>query len=178
MTRIALILAGALVAAGCNGEAVPAAPPQVAVPAECAPRADGSPSPHVNRGLATAPLEIATAGGAVHRFTVEIARTGADQQRGLMCRTALGGDEGMIFPFAHPQPASFWMRNTLISLDIIFVRVDGTIAGIGEGVPLSLDNVTSGGEPVAAVLELAGGRAEALGIRPGDRVTWRDPAAR
>jgi len=89
-----------------------------------------------------------------------------------MFRQALGPAQGMIFPYDPPQPASFWMKNTLIPLDMIFVRADGTIARIeANAVPLSLDPVPAG-EPVAAVLEIAGGRSAELGIGPGDKVDW------
>jgi uncharacterized membrane protein (UPF0127 family) len=78
----------------------------------------------------------------------------------------------MIFPHEPPRMASFWMKNTLIPLDIIFVRPDGTIANIAENtVPLSLEPVPSL-EPVGAVLELAGGRTAELGIKAGDKVEW------
>ncbi len=117
------------------------------------------------------PLSIRTRQGARH-FRVEVARSEAEQARGLMFRTALAPDGGMIFPFAPPRPASFWMRNTVIPLDMIFVRADGTIARIAANtVPYSLDPVESG-EPVAAVFEIGGGRAAALGIAPGDVVRW------
>jgi uncharacterized membrane protein (UPF0127 family) len=85
---------------------------------------------------------------------------------------SLSPDRGMICPYDPPQPASFWMKNTLIPLDMIFIRSDGTIARIeANTVPLSLDPVPAG-EPVAAVLELAGGRAAELGISAGDKVEW------
>ena len=91
---------------------------------------------------------------------------------GLMHRQSLAPDRGMIFPYDPPRPASFWMKNTLIPLDLIFVRSDGTIGSIAaNAVPLSLDPIPSG-EPVAAVLEIAGGRSAELGIGPGDKVSW------
>ena len=115
---------------------------------------------------------MTTAAGTVQRFTVEIARTEAEQQTGLMNRPTLAPDRGMIFPYNPPQAVAFWMHNTLIPLDIIFVRADGTIARIAaNAVPLSLDQVPAG-EPVAAVFEIAGGRAAELGIASGDRVRW------
>ncbi|WP_053000733.1 DUF192 domain-containing protein [Sphingomonas sanxanigenens] len=117
------------------------------------------------------PLSIQTAAGE-HKFTVEVARTPEEQERGLMFRTSLAGDRGMIFPYDPPRPASFWMKNTLIPLDMIFIRKDGTIARIADNTtPESLEPVQSG-EPVAAVLELAGGRAAELGIAEGDTVSW------
>ncbi len=89
-----------------------------------------------------------------------------------MFRQSLGSGHGMIFPYDPPQPASFWMKNTVIPLDLIFIRGDGKIARIeANTVPLSLDPIESG-EPVAAVLEIAGGRSAELGVRPGDMVTW------
>jgi uncharacterized membrane protein (UPF0127 family) len=78
----------------------------------------------------------------------------------------------MIFPFEPPRGASFWMRNTLVPLDMIFVRADGSIANIAANtVPYSEEPMTSEG-PVAAVLEIAGGRSAELGIKPGDKVEW------
>jgi uncharacterized protein len=123
-------------------------------------------------GLELVPLTIHS-GERTHRFLIEVARTPEQQERGLMFRERLGPDEGMIFPFSFPRPASFWMRNTLIPLDMIFIREDGTIARIAANtVPMSEETVTSGGELVAAVLELRGGRAAELGIGEGDRVSW------
>ena len=122
-------------------------------------------------GLDLVPLEIRSR-NATHHFTVEVARTPDQQSQGLMYRNALAADEGMIFPFQFPRPASFWMRNTLIPLDMLFIRADGTIARIAANTtPLSEESITSG-EPVAAVLEIKGGRAAELGIAEGDRVTW------
>jgi uncharacterized protein len=89
-----------------------------------------------------------------------------------MNRSSLTSDHGMIFPFDPPREASFWMKNTLIPLDMIFVRADGSIANIeANTVPLSLQPVYSDG-PVAAVLEIAGGRSAELGIKAGDKVKW------
>jgi uncharacterized protein len=112
--------------------------------------------------------------GRSHVFTVEVARTPNDQAQGLMNRRALAPDSGMLFPFDPPRPASFWMRNTLIPLDMIFIRPDGAIARIAANtVPMSETQVAVG-EPMTAVLELRGGRAGELGIREGDRVSWSD----
>jgi uncharacterized membrane protein (UPF0127 family) len=124
-------------------------------------------------GLEQVPLTITTAAGKVHRFIVEVARTEAQQTQGLMNRQTLAPDRGMIFPYATPTMAAFWMKNTLIPLDMIFIRADGTIARIeANTVPLSLDPVPAG-EPVGAVLELAGGRSAELGIAAGDKVSWK-----
>lgn len=124
-------------------------------------------------GLDLVPLTIKS-GGKTHSFTVEMTRTSQEQAQGMMFRTELAPDMGMLFPFPSPKPASFWMKNTVIPLDLLFVRADGSIESIAaNAVPYSLDPISSA-EPVAAVLELAGGRAAELGIKPGDRVSWRD----
>ena len=122
-------------------------------------------------GLEQVPLTITTAGGKTHRFTVEVARTPEQQSYGLMNRQSLAPDRGMIFPYAPAQPVAFWMKNTLIPLDIIFIAPGGRIARIEQAVPLSLDPVGSG-EAVEAVLELNAGRSAELGIAPGDKVEW------
>jgi uncharacterized membrane protein (UPF0127 family) len=90
-----------------------------------------------------------------------------------MYRTTLAPDAGMVFPFSPPRFASFWMKNTLIPLDMLFVRVDGSIDRIAENtIPESLEPVGSGGE-VIAVLELAGGTAARLGIDENAVVRWQ-----
>jgi uncharacterized protein len=121
--------------------------------------------------LEQVPLTIQSASGT-HRFTVEVAETPEQQAQGLMNRQSLAPDRGMIFPRNPPGDASFWMKNTLIPLDLIFIRADGTIARIAENtVPLSLDPVPSL-EPVVAVLEIPGGRSAELGVKAGDKVSW------
>ena len=125
----------------------------------------------VVQGQALLPLTIFTATGE-RRFRVEVARSPAEQEQGLMYRTELPADGGMLFPSDTPAPRSFWMKNTVIPLDILFIRADGSIARIAEeAVPQSLAPISSG-EPIVAVLEIAGGRAAALGIGEGDRVRW------
>lgn len=119
------------------------------------------------------PLAIRTAAGTSHRFTVELAVDEPSQRRGLMGRTALAEDGGMLFPFPMPRTASFWMKGTSLPLDLIFIRPDGTIAAILQGYPNDLHPI-SAGEPVSAVLEIRQGRAAALGLAPGDRVQWGD----
>ena len=115
------------------------------------------------------PLAIVGAGGR-HAFQVEVARTDADRAQGLMYRRSLPADQGMLFDFARVQPLSMRMRNTYIPLDMLFIRPDGAIARIAENTePLSTRTVASG-EPVLAVLELNGGTAARLGIKPGDRI--------
>lgn len=147
--------------------------------AACSPHAaDGKTPPasqaaatHPVSGLAVVPLTV-THGSKRHAFRVEVARTGPEQARGLMFRTAMGADEGMIFPMNPPRDAAFWMKNTVIPLDIIFVGTDGRILNIAaNAVPYSEQPLPSAGA-VKAVLELNGGRAAKLGIVPGDRVEW------
>ncbi len=117
------------------------------------------------------PLTIRSASGE-HRFTVDVAETPEQQQRGLMFVGSLAPDRGMIFTYDPPRSIAFWMKNTLIPLDMIFIRADGTIARIAANTtPQSLDPVPSG-EPIVAVLEIRGGRAAELGVREGDRVEW------
>jgi uncharacterized protein len=121
-------------------------------------------------GLVEAPLVIKTATGASHEFTVEIAQTPRQQAIGMMFRTHVPANRGMLFPFAVTKPTSFWMKNTVSSLDLLFIRADGVIADIhSRAEPLSLDPITSP-EPVAAVLEIAGGEADRRDIRAGDRI--------
>lgn len=111
--------------------------------------------------------------GRTHRFTVEVARSQEEQTYGLMNRTTLAPDRGMIFPYDPPIAVAFWMKNTLIPLDIIFIAPGGKILNIAANTtPLSLEPVPSAA-PVEAVLELPGGRAAELGIDPGDQVEWR-----
>jgi uncharacterized protein len=119
--------------------------------------------------LTTTPLEIES-GGQKHRFTVELARKPEERAVGLMFRTEMAADRGMLFDYDREQPVSMWMKNTFISLDMLFIRADGRIANIAEWTtPRSLDEVASKG-PVKAVLELNGGTAARLGLKAGDRV--------
>ena len=122
-------------------------------------------------GLEQVPLTIKSHGKR-HAFVVEVARTLEEQQQGLMNRQTLAPGRGMIFPYDPPQPVAFWMKNTLIPLDMIFIRADGTIDKIvADAVPYSEDRIYSEG-PVTAVLEINAGRCAALGIAVGDKVTW------
>ena len=121
------------------------------------------------------PLTIHSSTG-VHRFTVQVAATEEQQERGLMFYRSLGPDQGMIFPYDPPQEVSFWMENTLIPLDIIFIRPDGTIARITNAKPLDRTPLPSGAT-IGAVLEIRGGRAAELGIREGDKVDWETSAS-
>jgi uncharacterized membrane protein (UPF0127 family) len=173
MPAPAALLLGALF--GCNGEPQGT---QVADSARASPSgvtemsgtrseaANAAPSP-----LPRAPLRIVS-GERTHLFQVEIAQTPEEQAQGLMFRRSLAADAGMLFPFNPPRPAGFWMKNTFIPLDMIFIAPGGTIERIAANtVPHSEENVSSRGE-VIAVLELAGGRAAELGLKEGDRVIW------
>jgi uncharacterized membrane protein (UPF0127 family) len=139
--------------------------------AACQPAEALGPSP---AGLEQSRVSVTTAGGKKRRFVVEIADTPEQQSYGLMNRQSLEPNRGMIFPYDPPQPVSFWMKNTYIPLDIIFIAPGGRVSRIEENtVPLSLEPVVST-EPVEAVLEIAGGRSAELGIAAGDKVDWRE----
>ncbi len=113
---------------------------------------------------------IRRANGGDVLFKIELAQTPEQQEHGLMFRKEVKPYEGMLFDFGLPRPVSFWMKNTLVSLDMLFITADGHIARIAaNAVPLSTDTIDSGG-PVKAVLEIAGGSALLLGIKPGDLV--------
>ena len=103
---------------------------------------------------------------------MEIADTDATREKGLMFRKSLPEGQGMLFDFHEEQPVGFWMQNTYIPLDMIFIRGDGSILRIAENTePLSTRIIPSGG-PVRAVLELIGGSARKFGIAPGDKVAF------
>ena len=116
-------------------------------------------------------LEIVSKSG-VHVFSVEIADTPAEREKGLMFVKHLPDGQGMLFDFDGEQDIAMWMKNTYIPLDMFFIRGDGRIARIAENTtPMSTAIIPSGG-PVRAVLEVAGGTAARLGIAPGDRVAF------
>jgi len=117
-------------------------------------------------------VEIVTGRGRA-RFQVEIAATRAEQQRGLMFRKALAPDRGMLFTYKRPQPAAYWMKNTLIPLDIIYIQPDGRILSIVRNARPHDETPLPSGGLVLGVLEVAGGRAAQLGVLPGDRVLHR-----
>jgi uncharacterized protein len=118
------------------------------------------------------PMTIAT-DAASTLFTAEVADTPDLRARGLMFRHVLPADRAMLFDFGEPKPAAMWMKNTYISLDMLFVRDDGSIAAIAEKTePLSLQTI-SVQEPVRGVVELAAGTVERLGIQRGDQVVHR-----
>jgi len=124
---------------------------------------------HVPASADSSLLVIETAGGP-QSFQVEVAATPEQRQRGLMYRTRLAADAGMLFLYDEDRQVRMWMKNTLVPLDMIFIRRDGTVESVVERtIPLSTTVVASQGD-VAAVLEVAGGTVARLGIKPEDRV--------
>jgi uncharacterized membrane protein (UPF0127 family) len=126
---------------------------------------------HERQGhAATQGLDIVTTAGKVAHFKVEFVDTEPTRERGLMYRKSLAPDAGMLFDFKTPQQVSFWMKNTLIPLDMLFIDQSGRISNIyREATPLSLAPIPSDG-PIRGVLEIPGGRAQELGIMAGDKV--------
>jgi uncharacterized membrane protein (UPF0127 family) len=123
---------------------------------------------------AGARVVIETARGARHAVSVELARTDAERARGLMHRRALGRDAGMLFLFDETAEHAFWMKDTLIPLDMIFIGEDGRVTGVvARAVPGDLTPRSAGG-PSRYVLEVNGGWAEAHGVAPGDRVRFEN----
>jgi uncharacterized membrane protein (UPF0127 family) len=115
------------------------------------------------------PLTIVTETDATI-FDAEVADNDELRARGLMFRHKLPEDRAMLFDFGEPRPAAMWMKNTYISLDMFFVRPDGTIAAVAENTePLSLQTI-SVQEPVKAVVEVAAGTVKRLGIKREDKV--------
>ena len=115
-------------------------------------------------------LVLRTAEGAERRFDIELALSPQQQAQGLMYRRSLAADAGMLFVYRPARPVAMWMKNTLIPLDMLFIAEDGLVVKVVERtVPLSLTSISSD-QKVRGVLELNGGTADRLGIRPGDRV--------
>jgi uncharacterized membrane protein (UPF0127 family) len=126
-------------------------------------------APAVSWAANISTLEIASKTG-VHSFSVEVVDNDADRAKGLMFRKSLPEGTGMLFDFKTEQDVAFWMKNTYIPLDMIFIRADGRILRIAENTePMSTKQIPSRG-PVLAVLEVIAGTARKLGIAPGDRV--------
>jgi uncharacterized protein len=170
MVRMILASAALILAACSQGESATARAP-AGTPAATGSGVSGA--RHPVSGLKV--IDLAVRGQSAHRFRVEVADTPEAQSRGLMYRTELGDFEGMLFPSPAPEPRSFWMKNTPLSLDIIFVGPDGRILNIAANtVPYSVESVSSTGL-ASAVLELRAGRAAALGIAPGDKVEYTLP---
>lgn len=118
-------------------------------------------------------LAIVTRDGKRHEFDVEMALSPQQQEVGLMFRKSVPAEGGMLFDWGTPRDSMMWMRNTVSSLDMVFINQDGTIRRIAENTtPESLATIDSGG-PVRATLELAAGTARQLGIHVGDKVEQR-----
>ncbi len=117
----------------------------------------------------TETVAVETAAG-VSEFAAEIADTDRLREKGLMFRRSLAPDKGMLFDFGQPRMVAMWMKNTYIALDMVFIRADGTVAGVASNTkPHSLD-VIGVEEPVLGVLELSAGAAARIGLKPGDKV--------
>lgn len=119
---------------------------------------------------AFSPLVVEQENGVKREFQVELALTDDQRQKGLMYRRELAPNNGMLFIFPDVRSRSFWMRNTYIPLDIIFLKPDGSIINIVSNATPETDTPRSSSGPAKAVLEIAGGRAEELGIKAGDVV--------
>ena len=115
-------------------------------------------------------IEIVTRTG-VHAFSVELATNAAERAVGLMNRKELPEGRGMLFDFHDDQPVQFWMHNTYIPLDMIFIAGDGRVVRVAENAKPMSDDLIPSGRPVRAVLEVIGGTARKFGIALGDRVT-------
>lgn len=117
------------------------------------------------------PLVITTARGETVEYQVEVARTADQMRRGLMFRDSMPEDRGMLFVYLPERPASMWMKNTILSLDMLFIDAGGRIINIVENTePYSLKTIPSGG-PIRGVLELNAGQAEKHGMAVGDTVS-------
>ena len=122
------------------------------------------------RAAGTDTIEIVSSNG-VHPFSVELATNDAERERGLMYRKSMPEGHGMLFDFGYAQPTAFWMHNTYISLDIIFIGPDGRIIRIAENAKPMDDTLIPSGGLVRGVLEVIGGTSHKLGIKAGDKVT-------
>ena len=156
----ARVLAAALLLAPCVPAALLAAPPALAADEATAAQPE----------LAHQPLVITGTDGVRHAFSVEMATTPAQQETGLMFRTAVPPDGGMLFDWGAPRQSMMWMKNTLVPLDMLFIAQDGTVSHIAENtVPHSLA-VIDGRAPARATLELAAGTAQRLNLTVGAKV--------
>jgi uncharacterized membrane protein (UPF0127 family) len=143
LTRALLVLAALLAFVGCASDAV--------------------------RAAELEPLEIVTRSG-VQVFSVELAKTDKERETGLMYRKELADGRGMLFDFTPEQQVSMWMKNTFISLDMIFIRADGRILRIAENTEPQSTKIISSGGLAKGVLEVIAGTAKKYGIAPGDRI--------
>lgn len=113
---------------------------------------------------------VETRAGLQHRFVLEVADTEAARQRGLMFRESIPADGGMLFDLREERSASIWMKDTPLSLDVLFVRADGRVVRIAPSLPPMTLTPIASPHPVRAVIEINGGTCERLGITAGDRV--------
>jgi len=181
-TTFALVAASAACAKGAEknpAAAAPAARPLEAMPPPAQCTKEGAPIPQ--KGLRTAAVVVEAESGE-QRFSVELCETSTQRNFGMMCRDYLAADKGMLFLFERMAPRSFWMKNTLIALDMVFIDDEGRVVGVVENAePLTLDS-RSPGAPAQYVLEVRGGTAARLGIRAGQWVRFEGidghPAAR
>lgn len=111
-------------------------------------------------------------GNGDHVIAIEVAETTEQKALGLMYRTSVPQNTGMLFPYERPQELTMWMRNTYASLDMVFIRADGVVHRIEYGTEPMSEKVISSQGTVLAVLELAAGEAKRLGLKPGDRVEY------
>jgi len=109
-------------------------------------------------------------GGQAHAFEIEVADNEQEKALGLMFRTELADNHGMLFPYKESRAVSMWMRNTYIPLDMLFIAADGTVSRIEENAEPLSDRIIDSGAPIIAVLEIAGGVSRRLGIKAGDKV--------
>ena len=165
MKWLSLILA--ILLAGCSASETPVSREGAAA------NTAGVSATHAISGLPLVTVTIDTGEERIE-FLSELALTPEAQAKGLMFRDELPEFTGMLFPSASAQVRSFWMKNTPLPLDIIFIGPDRRIINIETGVPYSTDGVRSEG-PAAAVFEIGGGRAAELGIEPGDTVSYELP---
>ncbi|MCC6914506.1 MAG: DUF192 domain-containing protein [Rhodospirillaceae bacterium] len=166
--KVCAAVFGASLALSSCEKAAPSAPPQSAV-AAASPVEDPAPheplDPKKAQSLPEAPLTIAG-----HSFTVELADDDQEREIGLMHRGRMADDHGMLFDFMTPRRVGFWMRNTFIPLDMLFVKSDGEIVAIMENIRPHVETPVGPDRPVRAVLELNGGIVKKLGLKVGDVV--------
>ena len=115
-------------------------------------------------------LWLITGAGQEKPIEIEVAEAPKEKELGLMFRTQLADNQGMLFPYDSPREITMWMRNTYIPLDMVFIRADGVVHRIERRAEPLSERVISSQGPVSAVLEMAGGATEKLGLKPGDRV--------
>lgn len=127
-------------------------------------------SPGAQARMRTGSLVVETRSGGKVTFAIEIAESDAEKAKGLMFRTQLSDGEGMLFPYGRDMDVTMWMRNTYIPLDMLFIRSDGVIHRIEARTEPHSERIIASQGPVMAVLEIAGGAAERLGIAAGDKV--------